>query len=139
MPARAGEIRFYVDASALGLGKALERARYDVVHPGHFHASPLLQDDTDDVWMPEVAKRGWIAIGRDKRIRTRPGEKELFARHGLRVFRIVGTKKMSTWDEVVRLAALWDELEQTLIDRPDGPWFMEIRARSIVEVPLPTS
>jgi hypothetical protein len=136
MPARAGEIRFYVDASALGLGKALERARHDVVYPGHPLVAPLTQDAPDDEWMKYVAEHEWVAIGRDKHIRTRPGERELFARHGLRVFRMVGIKDMSTWDELVRLVRLWDKIEQIVDARPNGPWFMALHEGRISEQQL---
>lgn len=92
--------------------------------------------DLDDVWMPRVADEGWIAIGRDAKLRTRPGERELFRRHGLRVFRIKGQKYMSTWDELVRLVRLWDEIERIVRDRPTGPWFMAIHETKIVEQAL---
>jgi hypothetical protein len=41
------------------------------VHDDHF-----AQDEEDAIWIPEVAKRGWISVTTDKRIRTRPQEKQ---------------------------------------------------------------
>jgi hypothetical protein len=62
MTAVAGEVRFYVDESALGLGKTLTAARKDVIHVGH----PLIPEcpygTVDDVWMPAIAARGLIAM-----------------------------------------------------------------------------
>jgi hypothetical protein len=74
----ATQLRFFVDESLLGLGKALAYARKDVVHAGH----PLTPDAptgaTDEEWIPAVARRGLIAIGRDRHMRTRPGEVALW-------------------------------------------------------------
>jgi PIN like domain len=41
------------------------------VHDDHFN-----QDEADTVWIPTVAKYGWISITTDKRIRTRSQEKQ---------------------------------------------------------------
>jgi hypothetical protein len=38
MTADRDQLRFYVDESALGLGKALEAARRDTVHAGQAHS-----------------------------------------------------------------------------------------------------
>jgi hypothetical protein len=37
-------MRFYVDERALGLGKALEAARKDTIHPGHKLAAQRARD-----------------------------------------------------------------------------------------------
>ncbi len=64
-------LRFYVDESALGIGKTLAAARKDTIHVGHplIPECPLGVDDTN--WIPAVATRGLVVIARDKRIRTR--------------------------------------------------------------------
>jgi len=96
-------LRFYVDESALGLGKALEAARRDTVHAGHklIPECPLGVLDTD--WIPAVAARSLIVIARDRHIRTRPQELERFREAGLRVFWIAGKRDMSTWGWLSRL------------------------------------
>jgi hypothetical protein len=74
MAADPSALRFYVDESAVGLGKALAAARRDTVHVGH----PLIPECPfgvlDPDWIPVVAERGVVVIGRDKHIRTKPGE-----------------------------------------------------------------
>src|SRR4051794_19856043 len=123
MTAVPGAVRFYVDESALGLGKTLTAARKDVIHVGH----PLIPEcpygTLDDVWMPAVAARGLIAIGRDKHIRTRPTEREAIRISGLRVFRIGGKQDQSTWDWLGRFVRHWNRMEQIVVDRTHGPWF----------------
>ncbi len=50
-------LRFYVDESALGIGKTLAAARKDTIHVGHelIPECPYGVRDTD--WIPEVARR----------------------------------------------------------------------------------
>lgn len=43
------------------------------------------ENTPDTVWIPEVAAKGWIAIARDKKIRTRPAEVEARIRSGLSI------------------------------------------------------
>ena len=40
------------------------------VHNDHF-----LQDARDEIWLPEVGKRGWVVLTKDDRIRYRPTER----------------------------------------------------------------
>jgi hypothetical protein len=65
------ELRFFVDESALGLGKTLAIARRDVIHAGH----PLIPEvPLDPYWIPAVGGRGLAVIAREKRVRTKPAE-----------------------------------------------------------------
>jgi PIN like domain len=114
----AEAVRFYVDESALGIGKTLTAARKDVIHVGH----PLIPEcplgALDEDWMPAVAARGLVAIGRDKHIRTRPHERAAIRDTGLRVFRIGGRKDQSTWEWLGRFVRYWGRMEQIMADRP---------------------
>lgn len=103
MVARADSLRFYVDESALGLGKALAIARRDTIHVGHplIPECPLGVLDTD--WIPAVALRDLVVIGRDKHIRTRPAEQLRFREAGLRVLHLGGKRDLTTWDWLRRV------------------------------------
>src|SRR5271167_3494246 len=83
-------LRFYVDESALGVGKALAAAREDTIHVGHplIPECPTGVEDPD--WISAVAARGLIVIGRDKHIRTRPAEVRHLLDAGLRAFYLGG-------------------------------------------------
>ena len=137
MVANADSLRFYVDESALGLGKALTIARRDTIHVGHrlIPECPLGVLDPD--WIPAVARRGLVVIGRDKHIRTKPEEIRQLRSAGLRVFRIGGKRDLATWDWLVRVVRRWDDMEQVIRDRPEGPWFYLINESGLTEVPLP--
>ena len=91
MTADPEQLRFYVDESALGSGKTLAAARRDTVHVGH----PLIPEcplgAADIEWMPNVAARRLVVIGRYKRIRSRPQELRYLKEAGLRVFEIGGS------------------------------------------------
>jgi hypothetical protein len=127
---------FYVDESALGIGKTLAAARKDTIHVGH----PLIPECpvgvTDLDWIPAVAGRGLIVIGRDKRIRTKPQEIALLREAGLRVFWIAGKQDRSTWDWLRRLVRHWDAMEAVIANRGGGPWFYAINEGGLSEIEL---
>ena len=58
----------------------------------------------DPEWIPAVAARGLIAIGRDRRLRTRPAERQAIVEAGLRYVWIGGKRDESSWDWTRRLA-----------------------------------
>ncbi|MFE7745319.1 hypothetical protein [Nocardia sp. NPDC057455] len=135
MAAVAGQIRFYVDESALGLGKALAFARKDTIHVGH----PLILPQCslgvlDPDWIPEAAARGLIVICRDKRIRTKPGELLEMKKAGLRTFCLGGKRDQSTWDWLTRVVRLWDQIEEIVRTRPEGRWFYLINQNDLTEL-----
>jgi hypothetical protein len=136
MTARQGELRFCVDESALGLGKALAAARHDTIHIGHALIPECPVGTLDPDWIPRVAARDLTVIGRDKHIRTRPEERRLLRDAGLRVFRIGGKRDLVTWDWLARLVRFWPQMERILEARPDGPWFYLINENGLAEVPL---
>lgn len=44
-------------------------------------------EEVDDVtWLADTAGRGWVALGKDARIRRQPAEKAAVRRHGARCF-----------------------------------------------------
>lgn len=136
MVANSERLRFYVDESALGLGKTLAAAREDVVHAGHPLVPECKLGTLDPDWIQAVAARNLIVIGRDKRIRTRPAEVQQLVAAGLRVFRIGGKKDATTWGWLTWLVRQWDELEKIIRTRGPGPWFYVIYEHRIVELPL---
>ena len=136
MTADPSSLRFFFDESALGVGKARAVARRDVVYAGHFLIPEVPLGSLDPVWMPAVARRDLIVIGRDRRIRSKPGELALLLESGLRVFWIAGKRDLSTWDYLVRLVNRWQDIEGVVAERGPGPWFMAIREADVSEIAL---
>jgi hypothetical protein len=134
--AAGGELRFFFDESVLGVGKALALARSDIVHAGHRLIPEVPLGTLDPVWMPLVAAKGLTVIGRDKKIRSKPGELALLHDHGLRVFWIAGKRDRSNWDNLCLLVRRWDDVERLVAERGPGPWFMAINEGNITEIRL---
>jgi len=91
----------------------------------------------DPDWIPAVAARELIVIGRDRRIRTRPQELRALRDAKLRVFWIAGKRDLSTWDWLTRLVRNWDAMEEVIEERGPGPWFFGVNERSLTEIPIP--
>lgn len=127
-------LRFFADESALGVGKALAILRDDVIHTGHGLIPEVPLGTTDPVWMPIVARRRLVVICRDAKIRTKPAERALLYSEGLRVFWIAGDKDLSNWDNFLRLMRRWNDMEQVMNDRPDGPWFYAVNETGLGEL-----
>lgn len=137
MTADPNQLRFFVDETSLGLGKALAIARRDVIHTGH----PLILPEVplgalDTEWIPVLAERELAVISRDRHIRTKPGELALLHVHGLRVFWIAGKRDVGTWDALSRLVRRWDDVEETLRTQGPGPWFMAVNERNLSPIAL---
>lgn len=127
-------LRFYVDESALGLGKTLEAARRDTIHVGHRLIPECAVGALDTEWIQAVAARDLIVIGRDKRIRTKPQEVERFREAGLRAFWIAGKRDLSTWGWLERIVRHWDAMERIIDERGAGPWFYAITDGGLREI-----
>jgi hypothetical protein len=115
--------RFFVDENVIGLGHALVAARDDVVHPGHrdLLEVPLRAQDPD--WIPVVAGRGLVVLSRDKHIRRKTGERELWHALGLRVVALTGTRDMNGWEMLELVVKQWHRLEKTIKTEGAGPWW----------------
>ena len=80
--------------------------------------------------------RGLIVVGRDRHMRTRPGEVSLWQTHSLRVFYIAGKRDLSTWDYMGRLVRRWDDMERAIRDAGPGPWLFYVFDRKVKQIPL---
>jgi hypothetical protein len=137
VPPDPNNLRFYADENILGVGKALAMARRDVIYPGHALLPEIPVGTLDPDWMPAVAARGLVVLGRDRHIRTKPAELATFRAHGLRVFWIAGKRDLTSWGYLVRLVSKWEAMERIVAARGPGPWFMAIGEASISEIPMP--
>ena len=78
---------FFVDRS-LGkhtIAEALRQAGVEVqIHDDHFP-----QNATDETWLREVGRRGWIVLTKDTWIRRRSNERTALMRAGVRAFVLI--------------------------------------------------
>lgn len=123
--------RWYFDESVLGAGKLLHENRDDVVFPGHplLPELPLGSDDTD--WIPIVAASGWVALCRDRRIRSRPAELAIAREAGLRMVWFAGKKDMRPAAYADLFALNLQRLERLVIKHGDGPWAFSLATNGL--------
>ena len=80
---------FYVDASVpVAVRRALAMVRDDIRFAGGPGAPKEKTQDKD--WLRVAGDNEWVVIKRDKRIRTRPAEREALIEAGLRTFCMTG-------------------------------------------------
>lgn len=141
---KAADVRFYVDAGILGLAKVLCAVRSDVTYPtfeggkmfGRMRPPcPITATSVDDtVWIPEVARQGWLIITRDSAIQERRAEINAVRDSGARMVALVGKHAGSTWDQLDIVIRRWDRLEE-LLAQP-GPFIYSISRSAWRSVPL---
>ncbi|WP_214410053.1 hypothetical protein [Sphaerisporangium fuscum] len=127
-------LRFFVDETSLGVGRALALLRRDVIHTSHPLIPEVPLGTLDDEWIPKVAARDLVVITRDKRIRTKHAKAMLYAEHKARVFWIAGKRDLSNWDTMCLLTRRWDDIEREIKEHGPGPWFMAINESRLSEM-----
>lgn len=136
------EIRFYVDADLLDVGKALVQVRYDVTYPGDpgdrnrgRPPCPIVSSATPDhIWIPEVASRRWVVIQRDRRMRARIGERDAILAHGLRVVYLRVRKDPSGWRQLELVVRRWELIQ--LVTSMTGPRTFRASHSNWTELPI---
>lgn len=109
-PARPADIRFYVDADVLGLAKILVQVRGDLTYPGdpggtlHRRTRPPCPIESpavkDDIWIPQVAARGWLIITRDAKIAANRAEIAAVRNSRARMVVLTGSETTETWKQL---------------------------------------
>lgn len=119
--ARPATVRFYFDADVLGLAKVLVALRPDVTFPGdaggvvHKRERPpcVITDRStlDEVWIPQVARQGWLIITRDSRIQERPAEIDAVQAYGVRMVALASTDAKTVWAQLEVFMTQWRRIE----------------------------
>ena len=114
--------RYFVDENDLRLGKALAAIHSDVVYPGHPDLPSVPRGSLDDEWLPVIGEGRLVVITRDRRIRYRLVEKQIWIDYRVRGFVLTGRKSQSTDESLAVLATHWSDISALVDARPDGPW-----------------
>lgn len=124
------EIVFVVDENLLRLGSGMAAVRRDTACFATGPLEELLPQGIEDTeWIPIVGDRGWVIVTNDRRIRTRPVESQLAIEHRLKVIHLHGAVgNARPWEQLTRLTARWEAVEQQLATNPDGPWWLSLRS-----------
>lgn len=87
------------------------------------HRDHFLHDAADVEWLEEVARRGWVALTHNSRIRYTPNEKEAVIQFGVRLLVIVGH---ASYPELARsFVATRETIDKFLAGRP-GPFIAKV-------------
>jgi len=118
---KPAEVRFYIDADLLGLARVLGGLRPDVTYPGDPGAvihkrlrppcpvtSPAAKDSE---WIPEVARRGWLIITRDRHIQAHRLEIQAVRDNGARMVALNGEDARSVFTQLEVLMCRWRDIE----------------------------
>lgn len=108
---------FFIDRD-LGrniLPGALERAGF-VIERHDLHFEP---DTPDEVWIPQVAQRGWVIISGDRKILRRPQEVRALVESQARMLILVGNHAPAV-ELASNLINTMDKIDE-LLDRMEPP------------------
>ena len=145
MTARAAQVRIYVDADLLGVGKIIAGLRNDVTYPGDPGAlihrrqrppCPITSTavlDTD--WIPQVASRGWLIITRDNRIIENRNEITAIRENNAKMVALNQRDAATKWGQLEVFMTQWRRID-SLVSQP-GPFIW--RASRTVMTPISLS
>ena len=144
MSPRPAQVRFYVDADVLGLGKLLAGLREDVTYPGDKGAlihrrqrppCPIADPATQDTnWIPEVARRGWLIVTRDSRIAENRNEIAAVREHSAKMVALNQQDARTKWGQLEVFMTQWRRIE-ALVTEP-GPFIWRTSRTAMTRIPL---
>ena len=77
------------------------------------------QHDTKDTdWLPVAGAEGWLVITRDKKIRTRPGERRAILGNGVGCFFLTQKKDPTRWQYLKLLVLTLEKMENSFATTP---------------------
>lgn len=97
------------------------------VHDDHFP-----QDAPDEQWLPEVTRRGWIALTKDNAIRKHRLQRLMAARCGARLFVVTGGE-MTGADIGASLVQMAGRIRK-LVEKQQAPFIATIQASGRVHL-----
>jgi len=120
VPAATRPLRWFLDENSLGVALALQHVRGDVTWPGAPNGL-IPAGATDTTWLPLIGSAGLVVLTRDKRIRTRPVEREALLDHDVRACFLTSGGNLDLFTQLRLWLRYWDDVV-TLVDTRPGPW-----------------
>lgn len=144
MNLRAAQVRIYVDADIIGLGKIIASLRNDVTYPGDPGAvihkrqrppCPIASPDVLDTdWIPEVATRGWLIITRDSMIAQNRNEVAAVRENKARMVALNQRDAQTKWGQLEVFMTQWRSIE-AVISEP-GPFIWRASRTAMTKISL---
>jgi hypothetical protein len=117
---------FYVDASVpIHVAQALQLVRTDIMYPGAVGCPVVTANVPDAEWLATAGENDWVVIMKDRKIRTRPWERQALSEAGVRAFCMTAAGNYSKWRTLQLLVERWDAIERTA-DAVDGPYICSV-------------
>ena len=127
---KPADVRFYLDADILGLGKLLGGLRSDITYPGdpgatiHKRTRPACAVTTprtkDSVWIPIVSELGLLIVTRDRKIQQHSREVAAIVESQGRMIALSSSHAATVWGQLEVVRTQWHRIEE-LADLP-GPF-----------------
>jgi len=144
MSRRAAQVRFYVDADVLGLGKILGSIRNDVTYPGDPGAvirkrrrepCPIASPDVLDTdWIPEVASREWLIVTRDSMIIQNRNKIAAIRENNAKMVALNQRDAQTKWGQLEVFMTQWRRIEALAAER--GPFIWRASRTAMTPIPL---
>jgi len=144
MSPRAAQVRFYVDADILGLGKILGSLRNDVTYPGDPGAiihrrrkepCPITSPNVLDMdWIPEVAARGWLIVTRDSMIIQNRNEIAAIRENNAKMVALNQRDAQTKWGQLEVFMTQWRRIEALVAER--GPFIWRVSRTAMTPIPF---
>lgn len=129
--------RFFFDETDLLLAKKMSKAAPgEVVFPGHANFPEVARGSLDSHWLPIVGERGLVVITRDKAIRRKPVERQIWVEHALRGFVLTGRDSQTTETSLSLITKNWRKIDEVVAERQIGPWMIALNSAGLREIDL---
>ena len=138
MSLRAAQVRFYVDADILGLGKILGSLRNDVTYPGDPGAvihkrqrepCPIASPD-----VLEVAARRWLIVTRDSMIIQNRNEIAAIRENNAKMVALNQRDAQTKWGQLEVFMTQWRRIEALTSEL--GPFIWRVSRTAMTPIPL---
>jgi hypothetical protein len=130
-------ILFFDRDVGTSLPKALLALHFDKqYHETHYHQQHFAIDEKDDIWMPEVGKRGWTIIGHDSKHHIEEAEISAIKQYNIGCFYLWGCEA-KRWEKMRCFAkAYWQIVKAEAIT--PKPFIFKIgKSGSLEQIPIP--
>jgi predicted nuclease of predicted toxin-antitoxin system len=91
-----------------GVAEAVKRMREDVI----WLEDEFRHDVPDEEWLAVAGQKGWLVITHDRRIRTRPGERQAIMENGVGCFIMTYRQDLKKEEIVALISSTLEEMER---------------------------
>ena len=104
--------------------------------PGDIDFPEVARGSLDSHWLPIVGERGLVVITRDKAIRRKPVERQIWVDYALRGFVLTGTDSQTTETSLSLILKNRRKIDEVVAGRPLGPWMIALSSAGLRDINL---